>query len=99
MLLRPFHAVAVDGAGTVWVTNYQGNSLSEIDGASSATPGTFLSPSTGFGSDASLLEPYALAIDSSGNIWVSNSGKNTLTEFIGVAAPVKTPLAGPPQTP
>ncbi len=91
--------VAVDGAGTVWVTNYQGNSLSEIDGASSATPGTFLSPSTGFGSDASLLEPYALAIDSSGNIWVSNSGKNTLTEFIGVAAPVKTPLAGPPQTP
>lgn len=91
--------VAIDGAGTVWVTNYQGNSLTEIGGASSAAPGAFLSPSTGFGSDASLLEPYALAIDSSGSIWVSNSANNTLTEFIGVAAPVKTPLAGPPRAP
>ncbi|MGA2571295.1 MAG: NHL repeat-containing protein, partial [Terracidiphilus sp.] len=97
-VLRP-QGIAIDGAGTVWVANYQGNSVSEIGGASSAAPGAFLSPSTGFGSDASLLKPYALAIDSSGNIWVSNSGKNTLTEFIGVAAPVKTPLAGPPQTP
>jgi streptogramin lyase len=97
-VLRP-QGIAVDGAGTVWVANYQGNSLSELDGASSATPGTFVSPSSGFGSDASLLDPYGLAIDASGNVWVSNSGKNTLTEFIGVAAPVKPPLAGPPQTP
>jgi streptogramin lyase len=97
-VLRP-QAIAVDGAGTVWVANYLGNSLSAIGGATSAAPGIFLSPSTGFGTDASLLGPYALAIDASGNIWVSNSGKNTLTEFIGVAAPVKTPLAGPPQAP
>lgn len=97
-VLRP-QGIAVDGAGTVWVANYQGNSLSELGGASSAAPGTFLSPSSGFGADASLLDPYGLAIDASGNLWLSNSGKNTLTEFIGVAAPVKTPLAGPPQTP
>jgi streptogramin lyase len=91
--------IAVDGAGTVWVANYQGNSLSEIGGSSSATPGMFLSPSTGFGTDASLLAPYALAIDSSGSVWVSNASKNTLTQFIGIAAPVKTPMAGPPQSP
>ena len=97
-VLRP-QAIAVDGAGTVWVANYQGNSLSEIDGATGAAPGMFLSPSTGFGVDASLLGPYSLAIDASGSIWLSNSGKNTLTQFIGVAAPVKTPLAGPPQSP
>ena len=97
-VLRP-QGIAVDGAGTVWVANYQGNSLSELDGASSRTPGSFLSPSSGFGADASLLDPYGLAIDPSGNLWLSNAGKNTLTEFIGVAAPVKTPLAGPPQTP
>jgi sugar lactone lactonase YvrE len=95
---RP-QGIAIDGAGTVWVANFQGNSLSEIGGSSSATPGMFLSPSSGFGTDASLLEPYGLAIDASGNIWVSNSGKNTLTQFIGIAAPVKTPLAGPPQSP
>jgi hypothetical protein len=30
---------------------------------------------------------------------VTNAGKNTLTQFIGVATPVRTPMAGPPQTP
>ena len=70
-----------------------------VGGASGAAPGMFLSPATGFGTDASLLDPYGLAIDASGNLWVTNAGKNTLTQFIGVAVPVKTPLAGPPQTP
>jgi streptogramin lyase len=97
-VLRP-QAIAVDGAGTVWVASYQGNSLSEIGSATGAAPGMFLSPSTGFGVDASLLGPYSLAIDASGSIWLSNSDKNTLTQFIGVAAPVKTPMAGPPQSP
>jgi streptogramin lyase len=97
-VVRP-QGIAVDGAGTVWVANYQGNSLSELGGPSSTSPGTYLSPANGFGSDASLLDPYGLAIDASGNLWISNSGQNTLTQFIGVAVPVKTPLAGPPQTP
>ncbi len=97
-LVRP-QGIAVDGAGTVWVANYQGNSLSELGSSSGATAGMLLSPSTGFGADASLLAPYGVAIDASGNLWVTNSGKNTLTQFIGVAAPVKTPLAGPPQAP
>ncbi len=97
-VVRP-QGIAVDGVGTVWVANYQGNSLSELGGASSPAPGKFLSPSSGFGSDASLLDPYGLAIDASGNLWLTNSGKNRLTVFIGVAAPVNTPLAGPPQTP
>jgi hypothetical protein len=91
--------IAVDGAGTVWVGNYLGNSISQLDGSSSTTPGTFVSPSTGFGTDADLLEPYGVAVDASGDIWVSNFGNNTLTQFIGAAAPVKTPLAGPPQQP
>ena len=91
--------IAVDGSGNVWVANYLGNSVSEIAGSGSSTPGTLTSPSTGFGSDAALVHPYSLAVDASGAIWVSNFGNNTLTQFIGVAAPVKTPLAGPPQSP
>jgi streptogramin lyase len=91
--------IAVDGTGTVWIANYLGDSLSEIQGASSTAPGTFSSPSTGFGSDAGILQPYSLAVDASGSIWVANFGNDTLTQFIGIAAPVKTPLAGPPQQP
>ncbi len=91
--------IAVDGSGTVWVANYLGNSISEINGSSSSAPGTFASPSSGLGSDAGLLEPYGLAIDASGSAWVTNAGNDTLTQFIGIAAPVKTPMAGPPQTP
>jgi hypothetical protein len=91
--------IAVDGAGTVWVGNVHGGSISEISGASSSSPGSFLSPSSGFGTDASLLLPFALAVDASGNVWVTNEGTNTLTQFIGVASPVSTPMAGPPQLP
>lgn len=97
-VLHP-QGIAVDGAGTIWVANFQGNSLSSLSGSASGTPGAFLSPAAGFGTDASLLKPYGLAVDGSGNIWVSNSGNNTLTKFIGIAAPVKTPMIGPPQLP
>jgi hypothetical protein len=91
--------IAIDGVGTVWVTNFLTKSISEIEGTSGSAPGSLLSPATGFGSDASLLQPYGIAIDASGSIWVSNFGNSTLTQFIGVAAPVKTPLTGPPQQP
>jgi len=91
--------IAVDGSGTVWIADYRGNAFSELAGSQAASPGAGLSPSTGFGSDAGMVEPYALAIDASGNVWISNQALNTLTEFVGVASPVKTPLVGQPQVP
>jgi len=51
------------------------------------------------GPDAALLEAYAIAVDASGNLWISNFGSNILTEFIGLAAPVRTPLLGFQQLP
>jgi streptogramin lyase len=87
--------IAVDGAGNIWVANYRGPSISELAGASATTPGAILSPTGGFGPDAKLLEAFALAIDAGGNIWVSNFGSNTITEFVGMAAPVRTPMLGP----
>src|SRR5215472_4247957 len=91
--------IAVDGNGNAWVASERGPSLAEFANASSANHGALLSPPGGWGADAKLLEPYALAIDAAGNIWVSNYGSNTLTEFIGIAAPVKTPLLGPVRVP
>jgi sugar lactone lactonase YvrE len=93
------NGIAVDGAGNVWVGNYRGSSITELAGAGSSAPGTPISPSTGFGSDASLTAPFAVAVDASGNVWVSNQGSSTITQFVGTATPVKTPVLGPPQLP
>ena len=42
----------------------------------------------------------AAALDASGDIWVANGGNNTVTEVIGAAVPVITPIAaGLPATP
>jgi len=96
--------IAIDGVGTVWISNYRGASLTELAGSAASVPGTALSPAGGLGSDAGLVEAYSLAIDASGNLWVSNKGSNTLsqyflTQFIGLAAPVRTPQIGPPVAP
>lgn len=94
--------IAVDGAGTVWTANVLAPSLSEIAGANASSPGTVLSPSAGWAPDAGMLWPLAVAIDASGNLWVANYGSSSngsITEFIGLAVPVKTPMLGPPQAP
>jgi hypothetical protein len=94
------NAVAIDGAGHVWVANLHKSTVSEFAGYNAASPGAPLSPAAGLGTDAQLGSPFALAIDASGNLWVSNSvGANTVTVFVGLATPVKTPLLGPPQLP
>jgi len=91
--------IAIDGAGTVWVANYRSPFLTELAGASAAAPGAVLSPSGGLGTDANLLEAYKIAVDASGNLWISNFGSNILTEFVGLASPVRTPSIGPPVAP
>ena len=91
--------VAIDGAGNVWIANFRSGAISELAGATAAIPGATLSPSIGLGADASLLEAYAIAVDASGNLWITNFGSNTLTQFVGLAPPVRTPLIGLPVAP
>ena len=97
-LFRP-QGIAVDGQGNIWVANYHGDSISELQGADSVSPGTPLSPATGLGHAAGLSLPYALAVDGSGSLWVSSFGSNTISEFVGAAVPVVTPLLGPAAKP
>jgi len=97
-LLRP-QGIAIDGHDNVWMANYHGDSISELEGADGATPGTPISPASGYGLAAGLSLPFALAVDASGNLWVSSFSNNTVTEYLGAAAPVKTPLLGPPKQP
>ncbi len=91
--------IAVDGTGNVFVANYRAGYLSEIAGVATTSYGQSLTPATGLGGDANLLEAFALAIDASGNVWVSNQGNDTITKFVGLAVPVKTPLSGVPKLP
>ena len=97
-LLRP-QGIAIDGKDNVWVANYHGGSISELEGADGVTPGTPVSPVSGYGLAAGLSLPFALAVDASGNLWVSSFGNSTVTEFLGAAAPVKAPLLGPATQP
>jgi streptogramin lyase len=93
------NGIAVDGQGNAWIANYRTAGLSEISGLSGTSAPAVVSHTQGWGHDAGLLETYGIAIDAGGSIWVTNSVSNTLTQFVGLAAPVKTPLLGPVRIP
>ena len=99
------YAAAVDAAQNIWFTSLDSSAILEVAGSSATNPGTELSPSTGvhghggFGLDAGLTEPYSLAPDRSGNLWVSANGQNTLVMFFGLATPTLTPLQPVPTAP
>ncbi len=97
-LNRP-ESVAVDGAGSVWVTNYGGNTLSVFTAGSATLASTAISPAAGFGLDTRLGQPFSVAIDAAGGVWVANFDLDTVTQFVGAASPVRTPLQGPPVLP
>jgi hypothetical protein len=78
--------VASDGT-SIWVANGSSNGgLAQFSYGSSLP----LSPPAGYGP---LNGAVGVAIDASGSVWTTNSGANTVSKFIGLAAPVATPLA------
>lgn len=90
---------AVDAGGQFWVVNYYDGSLSEIAGNAAGVPaGTPLTPFA-LGKDAHLLEPFAIAPDASGNLWVSNRAMSDIVMFFGLATPTATPAAPLPTAP
>jgi len=87
-------AIAIDGAGSAWIANQGSNSVTVISSANA-----FLSGANGF-TGGSLNTPSSVAIDGSGDAWITNSVGATVTELIGAAVPVITPIsAGLPVTP
>jgi hypothetical protein len=93
-------SVTIDAAQNVWVANFRGASFSEIAGnANTLAAGTGISPTTGYGQDALLVDPFGIAVDASGNLWLSSFNGNSLTMFMGVAAPTATPTLPVPTAP
>jgi hypothetical protein len=106
--------IAVDGDDNVWVANFSGKRLSHLCGARASTcpkgtPGASLSPpDTGYPFDG-LQRNTGVQVDSAGNVWLTNNWieipvqtdpfGDGLVVYLGMAAPVKTPLIGTPQQP
>jgi len=80
-------AIAIDGAGTLWIANSGANSVSVVSNAGIPESGT-----VGYAA-ARLATPTGIAIDTSGNVWVANATGSSVTELLGAATPVITPLA------
>ena len=81
-------SVAIDSAGNAWLANLN-NSVTEL--TSNGGPVGNYNNTSG----ANFATPHAVAVDAAGNAWVTNEGDashGTLSEIIGAARPVRTPL-------
>jgi streptogramin lyase len=79
--------ICIDGTGNVFIAS-KPNFLVELN-----NNGSMISPSGTPYTDNSLNAPTGIAVDGSGNVWLSNYAGNSITEFVGAAAPVVTPIA------
>ncbi len=73
--------VAIDGANQIWVSNNDGSLTAFYSPITTKT-------ATGSRSNATSTTG-GLTIDSSGNAWVTDTSANTVTEFLGAAAPTQ----------
>jgi hypothetical protein len=80
--------LAIDGSGSVWTES--GQTIVAVSNAGATLTGANgYKMQTGSGTQVS----FAIAVDGSGNVWIPNGYNNDLSEFIGAAVPVVTPLA------
>ncbi|MEI6715964.1 MAG: SUMF1/EgtB/PvdO family nonheme iron enzyme, partial [Verrucomicrobiota bacterium] len=84
---RPF-GVAVDVSGNVFVTDTGNNTIRKITGAGVVTTlagsaSLGWGSTDGTGSAATFNGPYGVAVDVSGNVYVADSGNNTIRKITG----------------
>ena len=84
------NGLALDGAGMLWVASLGGQAGSGLVVPPSILP-ISQSPSP-LSSPSLAAGPLRVAVDGSGNVWVLLAN-NTVTEYVGVATPVATPIA------
>ncbi|MGO8934682.1 MAG: hypothetical protein ACLPLZ_11380 [Terracidiphilus sp.] len=83
------YAIAFDPLGHVWVVNNVGSSLSEF-----SSGGTAITTSSGDTGGGISNDPVSLAIDASGNIWVTDSiTLGALSEFNSAGTTPGSPIS------
>ncbi len=88
-------AVAVDGAGLVWVANSGAGSVSAFTNAGAAiTTSPAISATAPLFPGGTNGSPSSVVIDNTGGVWVANKTSNSVTHIVGAATPVVTPLSG-----
>lgn len=99
--------LAIDGAGTLWLADNDVGSVEEVVPSSgSYLNSNQLVPDQVFfhnsGNGGTLTTPAGIAVDQTGNVWVSNygcygygctPGSFTLSEIIGAGTPTITPVS------
>jgi sugar lactone lactonase YvrE len=92
--------IAVDATGNVYVADYGNNTVRKVSPAGVVTtlagspgnPGPSGDSSDGTGASAGFFHPGGLAVDSSGNVFVADTGNATIRKV--TAAGVVTTIAG-----
>jgi hypothetical protein len=78
-------ALAIDTQGNAWVANYGNNTVLGLC-ASGGQCGNIYNNTNACNNNSpcGIANPYWLAFDGSGNLWVVNNGTPSLTELLGV---------------
>ena len=92
------YGVAVDGAGTLFVADASNNTIRRItrSGLVSTLAGLAgaAGSADGIGAQARFQDPFGVALDGAGNLYVSDAGNNTIRKI--TAAGLVSTLAGSP---
>jgi streptogramin lyase len=86
------NSLAIDGSSNIWIPNTY-NSSTSVQGSITEfnSSGSPVTGSNGYVSSGTN-DMDADAIDLSGDLWVTNGQGNSITEFVGIATPVVTPV-------